>query len=230
MVSEARNERTMATLNIDPPKQLNFNDPNDWQRWKKRFEHFRDASGLSAVAEQSQISTLLYSLGDDVLLSTNITEEQLKKYDDVLAKFAEHFKVRQNIIFERAKFNKRVQLDGESFEQYITAVYHLADTCNFGNLKEDLIRDRLVVGIRDQALSQQLQMDPELTLDKAKKRIRQKEAVQQQSDILKGKIDKSASDLEGITYKHKSVKKHDLPSSSTVIHKKCTHCGKAQHP
>ena len=36
----------------------------------------------------------------------NITEEELKKYDDVLAKFDEHFKVRQNIIFERAKFNK----------------------------------------------------------------------------------------------------------------------------
>jgi len=60
---------------------------------------------------------------------------------------------------------------GESSEQYITAVYHLADTCNFGNLKEDLIRDRLVVGIRDQSLSQQLQMDPDLTLEKAKKHI-----------------------------------------------------------
>jgi len=99
----------MATLNIDPPKQFNFNDPDDWPRWKKRFEHFRDASGLSAAAETRQISTLLHCLGeegDDVLSSTNITEEQLKKYDDVMAKFDEHFKVRQNIIFERAKFNK----------------------------------------------------------------------------------------------------------------------------
>ena len=73
-------------------------------------------------------------------------------------------------------------------------------------------------------------MDPELTLDMAKKRIRQKEAVRQQSDILKGKTDKSASDLEGIRYKHKSVKKHDLPLNSTVTYKKCTCCGKAQHP
>jgi len=58
-------------------------------------------------------------------------EDQRKKYDDVLAKFDEHFKVRQNIIFEKAKFNKRVQLDGESSEQYITTVHQLADTCNF---------------------------------------------------------------------------------------------------
>jgi len=139
------------------------------QNGKKRFKHFQDTSCLSAAAETRQISTFLYCLGkegDDVLSSTNIMEEQLKNYNDVMAKFDEHFKVRQNIIFERAKFNKRVQLDGESSEQYITAVYHLADTCNFGNLKEDLTRDRLVVGIRDQSLSQQLQMDPDLTLER----------------------------------------------------------------
>ena len=49
-----------------------------------------------------------------------------------------------------------------------------------------MIRDRLVVGIRYENLSQQLQTDSELTLDKAKKKIRQKEAVHQQQDILKG--------------------------------------------
>ena len=191
-------------------------------------KEIRDASGLSVAAETRQISTLLYCLGeegDDVLSSANIMEEQLKKYDNVMAKFDEHFKVR---IFERAKFNKRVQLNGESSEQYITAVYHLADTCNFGNLKEDLICDRLVVGIRDQSLSQQLQMDPDLTIEKAKKHTRKKEAVRQQSDILKGKPDKPISDLEGVRYKHNFVKKRgDQPP---VTHKKCTRCGKAQHP
>ena len=109
-----------------------------------------------------------------------------------------------------------MQLDGKSSEQYITAMHYLAETCNFRNLKEDLICDRLVVGIRDQALSQQLQMDPDLTLDKAKKRIRQKEAVRQQSDILKGKTDKPVSDLEGVRYKHKSSKKCDDQPQATI--------------
>jgi len=55
----------MATLNIDPPKQFNFNDPNDWPRWKKRFEHFCDASGLLAAAEKCQISMLLHCLSKE---------------------------------------------------------------------------------------------------------------------------------------------------------------------
>ena len=80
----------MATMNIDPPKPFNFKDPDDWPRWKKRFQQFREASGLSTGSESRQVSMLLYCLGeeaDDVLTSTNITEEEYERFDDVLAKF-----------------------------------------------------------------------------------------------------------------------------------------------
>ena len=40
-----------------------------------------------------------------------------------------------------------------------------------------MIRDQLVIGIQDSRLSERLQMDPDLTLEKAKKLIRQSEAV-----------------------------------------------------
>ena len=149
----------MAKLSIDPPKQFNFSNPNDWPRWKKRFQQFHDASGLSAESEKGQVSTLFCCLGedaDDVLASTNVAKDERKRYKDVMAKFDDHFKIRRNLIFERAKFNKRVQLVGESAEQYVTALYQLAENCNYGKLKSEMICDRLVVGIRDDNLSQQL--------------------------------------------------------------------------
>ena len=37
-------------------------------------------------------------------------------------------------------------------EQYITVLHRLADTCGYGDLKNEMIRDRLVVGIRDTAI------------------------------------------------------------------------------
>ena len=170
---------------------------------------------------------LLYSLGedvDDVLTSMNISEDGGKNFAEVLAKFEAFFKVRQNIIFERAKFNKRTQLDGESAKQYITTLYHLAEMCNYPqDLKSDMIQDRLVVGIRDQHLSQQLQMDPELTLEKAKIRIRQKEAISQQQDILKDKLGVPlANDLELVRYKC-------LSSRGEPFVRNCTQCGKGKH-
>jgi hypothetical protein len=43
-----------------------------------------------------------------------------------------------------------------------------------------MLWDRLVVGIRDKELSEKLQMDAALTLECAKKKIRQKEAAKEQ--------------------------------------------------
>lgn len=54
---------------------------------------------------------------EDVLDSTNPTEDQSKKFDTVIEKFDSFFKVRRNVIFERARFNRRYQLQGESIEQ-----------------------------------------------------------------------------------------------------------------
>ena len=125
------------------------------------------ASGLSKEDEERQVSTLLYCLGkeaDDVLTSMNISMESRKKYNDVLAKFDAHFKVRKNIIFERARFNRRTQEEDESVKQFITSLYSLADNCEYCDMKEELIRDRLVVGIKDIALSERLHIDEALTL------------------------------------------------------------------
>ena len=46
-----------------------------------------------------------------------------------------------------------------------------------------MIRDCIVVGICDDALSERLQLDSELTLEKAKTLVRQQEAVHEQQTI-----------------------------------------------
>ena len=142
---------------------------------------------------------LLYSVGEEaeaVLTSTGITEAERKVYATVLAKFDGYFKVRRNVIFERARFNRRNQEEGETAEKYITELYTLAENCNYGDLRDEMIRDRLVSGIRDTALSQQLQLDAELTVDKAKMKIRQREAVGEQQKLLT--MNPTSSDLEDI--------------------------------
>ena len=50
-------------------------------------------------------------------------------------------------------------------------------------MKDQLICDHLVVEIRDHALSECLQLEADLTLDKVKKLIRQREAVRAQQDF-----------------------------------------------
>ena len=56
-----------------------------------------------------------------------------------------------------------------------------------------MIRDRLIVGICNRHLSERLQLDSELTLEKAKKAIRQHKAVHGQQDSLNGGPNPSSS-------------------------------------
>ena len=153
----------MASIRLNPPEPFDFKQPDQWEKWRRSFEQFRVASGLSSEKEDRKVSTLLYCLGEaaeDVLLSSNTTDKDRKEYKLVLGKFDEFFKVRKYVIFNRARFSRRNQLEGESSEQYVTVLHSLAENCNNGNLKHEMIRNRIVVGIRDSALSERLQLDP----------------------------------------------------------------------
>ena len=68
--------------------------------------------------------------------------------------------------YERYLFNKREQESGESFDAYLTNLRSLVKTCNFGELKDNLIRDRIVIGIKDNSIRKKLPAEGKLTLDK----------------------------------------------------------------
>ena len=192
---------------------------------------FRIASGLAKEDPSKQINTLLYCLGDtseDVLLSTNATEEERKVYATVLSKFDSFFKVRKNIIYERARFNRRNQKEGESADEYIMELYKLVKDCEYGTFESEMIRDRLVVGIKDGPLSEKLQSDSNLTLEKAKQEIRQREAIQSQQQELKaGDGGEGLDELKS----RRKFKPHPKKSSQrqAAQHTKPASCGKGQH-
>ena len=118
-----------------------------------------------------------------MLDTTRISGDDRKKYEKVIDKFDKYFKVKKNVIYERTRFNQHSQLLDESADHFITEIHRLADNCEFGDMEDQLIRDRLVVGIRDCASSERLQLEADLTLDKAKKLIRQREAVRVQQEF-----------------------------------------------
>ena len=127
----------MASSTLPAPEPFNFAKPDEWPKWRKRFKQYRNASGLASESETRQIDTLLYCMGEeaeDVLSSTNISEDDRKKYDSVIAKFEEHFKVRRNVIFERARFNRRCQKESETADQ-CSVSYSFIYCCNHYSLE-----------------------------------------------------------------------------------------------
>ena len=119
-------------------------------------------------------------------------------------------------------------------DSFVTSLYELAEYCSFGELHDEMIRDRLVVGLRDQRVSEKLQLDAELTLEKALTQARQHEAVKAQQPVVRGQKVESSS-LDAVQGKKGQTKpKNSMNRDSAVVkntsQQKCKRCGGNIHP
>ena len=123
-------------------------------------------------------------------------------------RFEDHFIARGNVIYERAKFNQRKQEQSETVDTFITSLYKLAENCAYNALKEEMIRDCLVVGLKDTRLSKKLQLDANLTLAKAITMARQSETVEkQQATVRQAVTDPKAGNIDHVKAKFKGKNK-----------------------
>ena len=234
----------MSSFPISPPEGFNFIQ-DDWPRWIRRFERFRKGSGLQSKSEENQVNALIYVMGDkadDILNSFGLSDDERKVYRTVKEKFDDYFEPKRNVIFQRAKFNQRKQLPGESVDDFITDLHCLADRCNYGDLRNEMVRDRIVVGLLDGALSEKLQLDANLTMETAVTAARQSEGVHKQQSVVRGKstVDKTelvdtvdaVNSAQGVKkrFHHKQVAGNFLTGKTPVPQQKvnrCPRCGKS---
>ena len=100
-----------------------------------------------------------------------------------------------NVTYERYVFNQRVQQPGESIDDFVADLRKLANNCQFEQLEDSLIRDRIIVGIRDEPTRRRLLQQKKLTLADAvdackateatSRRLRSMTGVAEQVDALR---------------------------------------------
>ena len=96
-----------------------------------------------------------------------------------------------------------------------------------------MIRYRIIVGSRDSNLSERLQTYPELNLDKAITMARQREAVEEQQAVVKGKIDNTCTRIKEVEHSSSNEKTMNcVPNqqdSKAANKKGCTRYSSFQH-
>ena len=166
-------------------------------------------------------------------LQSGLGEEEVGVYNAVKQAFEEYFSPRRYIIYERAKFFRRVQAEGESVEQFIRALNESADRCEFPD-RATQIRDRIVVGMRDQTVSREMQrMDIDLLTEaKAVSMARQAEEVERQMRELT--LPKSVDEVKPSRRRKPRVapSSHQSNTNSDRITRHsgpCNRCGHVKH-
>ena len=89
-----------------------------------------------------------------------------------------------NETYERYSFFTRSQKPGEIIDSYIGALRVLAKSCNFADLEDSLIRDRIVTGIKDDKTRRKLLCMQDHTLTKCISTCRAEESTNEQAKAM----------------------------------------------
>ena len=187
------NKSMASGFSLPPPAPLEIHDPNVAERWKKfllAWENYVLATELNKKGEPVQVATLLTVIGEEAREVYSTFNDWAEDGDDkkikpVLKKFGDYCEPRKNIPFERYKFNRRVQEPGETYDQYRTSLRKLAEGCSFETITPDeILRDRLLFGVRDNKLRERLLRETKLTLDKTDEICRASESTIAQMKLV----------------------------------------------
>ncbi len=215
-------------MNPPGPLILQGNVAETWRRWKQRFELYLIASGNETKGEDIKSAILLHAVGEEALKIYNtFTWDAVgddRKTQKILEKFTSYCKPKRNIIWERHVFNTRSQQPDESIDQYATDLKIKAMSCEFGTLKDCLIRDRIVCGIQDKQTRRQLLKEPNLTLSQAIDICRVSETTKSQLKTFEN--EPSNDTTPTIEHEINNIKRIEY----TDRRSKCGKCGNDHHP
>ena len=137
------------------------------------------------------------------------------------------------ITWERHVFNTRNQRDDETIDQYATDLKKKAKTWEFQDLKDGLIRDRIVCGIRCDKTRSRLLKEPDLNLQKAIDICRANEATITQMESFVSTTTDEMTDIHRIRSDRQVCERcgtgHNKQQLCPAMGAQCRKCGRKNH-
>ena len=145
-----------------------------------------------------------------------------KSYEDLVKVMSDHHSPPPSEIVQRFRFYTRFRKKGETVATYVSELRAIAQGCNFGESLDAMLRDRLVVGIDNEAIQRRLLSETSLTFKKALELAQNLEAaVKNTREIQNGTGTKNDSPGSSQDTQKEPVSK--------VTANTCYRCGKVGH-
>ncbi|XP_055856265.1 uncharacterized protein K02A2.6-like [Episyrphus balteatus] len=216
-----------AMTPVSSVSQLNLkstNLPAAWKHWLSLFKIYLRASSLEEQTDSRKVALLLHYMGPDSLDIFNSFNEDLDKitYDALVKKLDAYFLPKVNIVMERYSFFSRRQGPDESIDEFVTSLKNLSLTCDFGSIREDLVRDIFICGLHNKFshLKEKLLNEEKISLEKAvlisrsmelnKEHVQQLQAQQTSSFI--GALHRQNNNSSSETHRHPHHRQFSKPA------------------
>ena len=146
---------------LPPPLKIQTGElACNWKRFKSLWTNYETATDLATESKEKRTAIFLSCVGSDafgVFEQFQFEDEAYRQdIDRVISAFDQYCIGETNITYERYLLNKRVQEANESFDAYLTEIRRLVKSCDYGALEESILKDRIVIGIREDSTRRKL--------------------------------------------------------------------------
>ena len=173
---------------IPAPMKVSGDRINNWEFFRQQWEDYQLATGLDKRPEAIRLATLRSVMGKDCLqifLNLKLTEEEASSVNFSLAALAAYFKPKTSVVYERYLFNSSTQGPDEGIDEFVNRLRKQASSCKFGTLTDEMIRDRIVIGLQDKNTKLRLLKEEDLDLNKTVNICRASEIASRQLKSMK---------------------------------------------
>ena len=200
----------------------------EFESYTARLESFFIANDITE--ENKKLHSFLAMIGFKLYNLVETLMDPIKPsactYDDIIKAIKAHYSPKVLVIFERFKFYKRNQEIGENVSQYVAGLKALARTCEFGTNLKEMLRDRFVVGLKDEATQRALLTESSLTFDKAVEVATAREAAAKDSKEMGNRPTSiNFSNNSKTKYNQKENNKQKSNSTKAMPKSPCNGCG-----
>ena len=142
---------------------------DNWEEYVERLVQFFVANDIEDDVKKraillSNVGARTYGIVRSLLSPAKPDEVS---YDSIVKSLTEHFHPRPSVTVARFRFFTCSRQVNEPVQNYIARLRQLSRDCKFGSFLDEMIRDRLVCGIRSELIQSRLLSEPDLSLQKA---------------------------------------------------------------
>ena len=208
---------------VPAPMKVSGDRINNW-------EDYELVTGLDKRPETIRLATLRSIMGKDCLqifLNLKLTEEESTSVNASLAALEAYFKPKTSVVYERYLFNSSTQGPDEGIDEFVNRLRKQTSSYKFGTLTDEMIRDRIVIGLQDRNTKLRLLKEEDLDLNKTVNICRASEIATRQLQSMK--LDQTGKQVNAMGTQAKRFNNKQLRKSNPLRNppgkRKPTRCG-----
>jgi len=141
----------------------------EWSEYAERLVHYFTVNDITGEDKRRAIPLNGVGPATYCLIKTLVSPVKVTEFsfEEIVTWTTAHFNPKPSPIVKRYEFNVQVQGEGESIATYVAKLPKITEYCQYGDVLSNMLRDRLVCGIKEKTIQRQLLRETALTFDNA---------------------------------------------------------------